>query len=89
MAGYTVEIFDGPMGPMRWRPKDGVTKLQSLFRASVETFEARLRGFRSRIRQWPGGDVVAEVPAKALYVSPQDVYRKMPAIRKALGLLGD
>lgn len=59
MPGYVVHVLaiNG-----RWVPKDGQHRLLSLFAAAVETFEARLKGMRSRIVQWPDGTVEVEVP---------------------------
>lgn len=79
MPGYTVETL-AITG--KWVPKDGKHILHSLFRAGVETFEARLKGQRSRIVSWPTGRVVVTVPPRAIHVSAQDVHRMTPAIRK-------
>jgi hypothetical protein len=79
MPGFTVETL-AITG--QWVPKDGVHKLQTLLSAGVETFEARLKGQRSRIRVWPTGEVVAEVPPRSLYVGPRDIYGRFGALRK-------
>lgn len=79
MGGFTVETL-AVTG--KWVPKDGVHLLQTELSAALETFAARLQGMRSRIRAWPSGRVVAEVPPAALYVSPQDVYSGVGALRK-------
>ena len=84
MPGYTVETL-AITG--KWVPKDGIHKLQSLFSAAVETFEARLLGQRSRIVEWPKGLVVVTVPPRAIYVSPQEVYGYVRAAIKALDAL--
>lgn len=82
MPGWTVECLniDG-----RWSPKDGVHKLQSLFSAAFETFEARLQGRRSRIVEWPGNKIVATVPPRAVHVTPKDVHGIIGALRKLWG----
>lgn len=79
MGGFTVECLniDG-----RWSPKDAEFKLQSLFSAAVDTFAARLSGKRSRIQEWPSGRVVAEVPPRAVHVTPRDIWRITPALNK-------
>lgn len=84
MPSYTVDCFnyDG-----KWSPKDGVHKLQTFLSAAVETFEARLQGKRSRIVIWPNGDTLVTVPPAALYVSPQNVYGQLGALRKLASVL--
>jgi len=79
MPGYTVETL-AVSG--KWVPKDGSHRLLTLFRAAMETFEARLQGQRSRITHWPTGVVVVEIPPAAVYVSGNDMYRLTAALRK-------
>lgn len=63
MAGYVVQVqtIEGT-----WVPKDAKHQLLSLAAASVESFDARLNGYTSRIVEWPAGAVVAESPGRAV-----------------------
>jgi hypothetical protein len=78
MTKYLVETLsvDGT-----WVPKDGVYETHSLFSASVETFEARLKGQRSRIievrteRYGSTWATLVTVPPKADYVTPRNLRR--------------
>jgi hypothetical protein len=66
----------------KWVPQDGEHRLLSLFGASVNSFAARLKNQRSRIVEWPSGAVVAEMPPRGVHVTPRDIWRMTPALRK-------
>ena len=84
MSGYTVETL-AVSG--KWVPFAGCHRIRSLFAASVDTFEARLIGQRSRIVEWPIGKVVVEVPPLAVHVSNVDQWRLTPVLRKLWGAI--
>lgn len=85
MPGYTVELLY--KGDEKGVPFPD-SKMRSLFSASVDTFEARLQGYWSRIVEWPSGDVVCTMPPVSVYVSPTEFWRGLTATKKALKVLG-